>query len=95
MQTYDEAVFKPGPRLNLVLAPNGELFINTLNEPKIKDPAVEELSVLFSLLLANTPLNGHFLDCAGTGKSSLTCALCLGLAGHQNVRPLSPLHLMC
>ncbi|KAK9915722.1 hypothetical protein WJX75_003203 [Coccomyxa subellipsoidea] len=41
--TYDEAVFKPGPRLNLVLAPNG------------------------------------------TGKSSLTCALCLGLAGHQNL----------
>ncbi|EIE27053.1 P-loop containing nucleoside triphosphate hydrolase protein [Coccomyxa subellipsoidea C-169] len=41
--TYDEAVFNPGPRLNLVLAPNG------------------------------------------TGKSSLTCALCLGLAGHPNI----------
>ncbi|BDA44497.1 Structural maintenance of chromosomes protein 5 [Coccomyxa sp. Obi] len=41
--TYDEAVFKPGPRLNLILAPNG------------------------------------------TGKSSLTCALCLGLAGHPSI----------
>ena len=32
MQTYKEAVFKPSPRLNLILAPNGDL--------QLPDPAL-------------------------------------------------------
>lgn len=42
--TYTDAEFSPGPRLNLILGPNG------------------------------------------TGKSSIVCALCVGLAGSTKVR---------
>lgn len=42
--TYSDAEFHPGPRLNLILGPNG------------------------------------------TGKSSIVCALCVGLAGSTKVR---------
>lgn len=42
--TYNDAEFHPGPRLNLILGPNG------------------------------------------TGKSSIVCALCVGLAGSTKVR---------
>lgn len=42
--TYNDAEFYPGPRLNLILGPNG------------------------------------------TGKSSIVCALCIGLAGNPKVR---------
>lgn len=42
--TYSDAEFFPGPRLNLILGPNG------------------------------------------TGKSSIVCALCVGLAGSTRVR---------
>ena len=42
-RTYDAVEFKPGPRLNVIIGPNG------------------------------------------TGKSTIVCAICLGLAGKTNV----------
>ena len=49
--TYSDAEFYPGPRLNLILGPNG------------------------------------------TGKSSIVCALCVGLAGSTRVRYVTVIYV--
>ena len=86
LQTYKEAVFKPSPRLNLILAPNGDLtlLISFVN------PWGDIIHAKMTFIYANECLDGPLLDrghlmFAGAGKSSLTCALCLGLAGDPKV----------
>ena len=65
-QTYaGEVTIRPGPRLNLILGPNGGIlkhdYHGLLSEPALFQPP-------------------------GTGKSSLVCAICIGLGGSTKVR---------
>ena len=69
IQTYRHAVIEPGARLNLVLGPNGEQRHLPGTWPRAA------LSVRRTSSVA----------CAGTGKSSFVCAICVGLGGSLKV----------
>ena len=70
-QTYKDAILEPGPRLNLVLGPNGKCM------------QCGQVLVCLTHCWYNKLFTG---DDTGTGKSSFVCALCLGLAGGTTVR---------
>ncbi len=71
LQTYGEITFAPGPRLNLILGPNGAAF-----EAQVHPVGYQ----------AHETVAEFHNVCAGTGKSSLVCALCVGLGGAPKVR---------
>lgn len=78
LQTYKDAILEPGPRLNLVLGPNGEYRLCC-------SPSHVSLSQYIS--------HANVLELvAGTGKSSFVCALCLGLAGSTTVSSFCYMH---
>ena len=80
--TYANCVIEPGPKLNLVLGPNGEC-----HRPLPLGPALVSRSATARaphLDRALTPPPARSLP-AGTGKSSLVCAIGVGLAGGTNL----------
>lgn len=91
MQTYKHAVIEPGPKLNLVLGPNGGCC-RAHALPRSAARVLPACLVRKELRLV-PPLPGHlnlvlppsWLTHAGTGKSSLVCAICVGLAGRTNL----------
>lgn len=80
--TYTDVTVEPGPRLNLILGPNGSGAQREAQPRRLApSPAFAPVSPLGARLARAA---AHALR---SGKSSLVCALCLGLAGATSVRP--------
>lgn len=76
MQTYKKAIVYPGPRLNLVLGPNGMVSVaSVLAEP------IQRIGRLQSM--AGSHGRRTF---TGSGKSSIVCAVGLALCATSKVR---------
>lgn len=71
---YRDAEVVPGTRLNLILGPNGASRLRLCSARRLD-------SLYDASLRKRRALTAY----AGTGKSTLVCALCLGLAGKPTV----------
>ena len=78
LQTYKEATFRPSPRLNLILAPNGQLR-------QFTDCLQSMAAAVWATLRIQPDFQNALCYDAGAGKSSLTCAMALGLAADPKV----------
>ena len=87
VQTYKEATFRPSPRLNLILAPNGQPHVLT----NCLETKAAPLHAILCILLAS---QNAWCTCAGAGKSSLTCAMALGLAADPKVTVSASVRIM-
>lgn len=68
--TYDDVTIYPGPKLTMVIGPNGERQCVRGTERRARQMPHSPL-----------PLAPLHACCAGSGKSSAVAAICLGLAG--------------
>ena len=102
-QTFQDVTIEPGPTLNVVLGPNGARFF-AQNYTLLASTLQPSQYLMLACLGRAAPRNctaplqraltqWHWL--AGTGKSSLVCALCLGLGGNTKVQCLQTPALQC
>lgn len=90
VQTYGTPAVEitPGPRLNLVLGPNGEAAGRGVRNRRGRACGRGRRGTSYLSCCSMTLTTPDPLCCAmlpGTGKSSLVCALCLGLTGAPKV----------
>ena len=91
MQTYDEAEFTPGPRLNLVLAPNGRLVHSLKQAMSDKAPPMLRHADARAHLRRHREVFPDLRTLPGLGGRPF-CALPARLLNGQHCRPPDAYH---